>query len=192
MPNTFQPTAEGISLLSPYWNTIVGARQQGFNRAEVWGLINEQFQEGGPSFQGATIFDMNHYWSRAGELLNAETAFSQANPADAVEGSMWAWAPWAVPSSAEWQTPNYLLNYARSAMDAEGNLITDEEGNPVNIWGMTDWQGSIDVTAGDIVDRVLGSSESALDINSPRIGAQLADVGGIGFGDINTVQIMRF
>ena len=75
-----QPTAQGISLLTPYWSTIVSARAEGYRRYEVWSILQEQFQAGGPSYQGATIFDMNLMWTRAGDLLNADAAFGAANP----------------------------------------------------------------------------------------------------------------
>jgi hypothetical protein len=176
----------------PYWTSIVGARQQGFRPQEVWSVLNEQFQEGGPSFQGATIFDMHTMWSRAGEVLNAETQFGAADPGQAVTSEMWAWAPWAGREVAAWQTPNYMLNYTYSAVDAEGQALMDTEGNPVQVWGATDWQGSIDVTAQDIIDRALGSAQSALDTNSPGTAAQMASIGGIGIGDITSVQILRF
>ena len=192
MARSFDPTAEGLSLLSPYWSTILGARQQGYTRAEVWGLIQEAFQEGGPSFQGATIFDMNTMWSRAAEVITAEVNFGRAAPTDAVSGDMWAWAPWATPDVAAWQTPNYMINYAVSALDAEGNILLDEAGNPIPVWGATDWQGSIDVTTGDIIDRVSGSAMAALDTDSPGALRQMEAAGASGLGTVLSVQILRF
>jgi hypothetical protein len=192
MARSFEPTAEGLSLLSPYWSSIVGARQGGFTRAETWSLINEIFQEGGPSFQGATIFDMNTMWGRAGELLNAETAFGAARPEDALSSEMWAWAPWASPDTAAWQTPNYMLNYATAALDAEGNILTDDDGNPLQVWGATDWQGSIDVTTQDVIDRVMGSAQAGLDVGSPGVLRQLQAVEGLALGPVLSVQILRF
>ena len=185
-------TAEGLSLLAPYWSSIVSARSQGLSRADTWGVITEQFQEGGPAFQGATIFDMNTMWGRAGELLNAETTFGAAPAENAIGSDMWSWAPWASPTTAAWQTPNYMLNYSQYAADAEGNILTDTEGNPLQIWGATDWQGSLDVTKQAVLDRVQQSALSSLDIGSPGIAAQMSAAGATGFGGIASVQIMRF
>jgi hypothetical protein len=192
MARSYEPTAEGISLLTPYWSSIAGARAQGYNRGETWSIIQEQFQAGGPSYAGATIFDMNAMWARAGEMLNAQTAFGQAAPTDAVTGEMWAWAPWTTPTTADWQTPNYMINYATAAVDAEGNLLVDDNGQPIPVWGATDWQGSIDVTTQDIVDRVMGSAQAALDTGSPGTRNQMQAAGAIGLGDVLAVQILRF
>lgn len=192
MPRTTVATAEGLSLLAPYWSSIVAERQRGNTAQNTWGVLTELFQEGGPSFQGASIYDMNQMWRRAGELLNAEASFGAAPRENPVDSNMWAWAPWAAPSTATWQTPNYMLNYAYTAADAEGNLLVDPDGNPLQVWGATDWQGSIDVTVQDIIDRTLASAQSALDTGSPRSQAQMAGIGGISIGDISTVQIMRF
>jgi hypothetical protein len=187
-----QPTAEGISLLTPYWSTIVSARAEGYRRYEVWSILQEQFQAGGPQYQGATIFDMNVMWSRAGELLNAEAAFGAANPANPVTSEMWAWAPWTSPTTAAWQTPNYMLNYSYTVRDAEGNIVVDQNGSPLLAWGATDWQGSLDVLGQNIIDRALGSAQAGLDIGSPRAVAQMADLGGLTLGNIVNVQILRF
>lgn len=192
MARSFDPTAEGLNLLSPYWSSIVGARAQGLRQSDVWGVLTEIFQEGGPSFQGATIFDMNAMWGKAGEVLTAEANFGAAAPTDAVSGGMWAWAPWAFPDTAAWQTPNYMINYATAALDAEGNILLDDAGNPIPVWGATDWQGSIDVTTQDVIDRVLGSAQSALDTGSPGTRNQLTAAGATGLGDVLSVQILRF
>lgn len=187
-----QPTAEGLSLLSPYWSTIVGARAQGLSRVDTWGLMEEGFQQGGASFRGATIFDMNAMWTRAGEVLSAEAAFGSAPRENPVTGEMWAWAPWAGPSTAAWQSPNYMINYATAATDAEGNVLLDDAGNPIPIWGATDWQGSIDVTAQEVIDRVLGSAQAALDTGSPGTRRQFEALGATSLGDVLAVQILRF
>jgi hypothetical protein len=192
VPRQFAPTAEGIAALAPYWTSIVGAREQGLRSSDVWGIINEQFQEGGPSFQGATIFDMNHYWARAGELINASNTFNAASPETATDAGMWAWAPWAVPSTAEWQTPNYMLNYAHSALDAEGNVLVDAEGNPIPVYGAHLNDGPLPLTVGDIQGLVGQSAEMALDTGSPRLQAQLGGMGAISLGDLLSVQVMRF
>lgn len=186
------PTAEGLSLLAPYWSTILGAREQGYRSYEVWSLLNEQFQAGGPAYAGASIFDLNEYWQRAGQVISAEQAFGQAQPGEAVTGQMWAWAPWAAPDAAAWQTPNYMVNYSTAALDSEGQILLDEAGNPVPVWGATDWQGSIDVTTQDILDRVLGSAQAALDTGSPGTAVQLDGAGGSSLGQVLSVQIMRF
>lgn len=185
-------TAEGLSLLAPYWSSIVSERANGNTPQNTWGVLTELFQEGGPSFQGATIFDMNAMWGRAGQLLNAEAAFGAEPAANPVNGDMWAWAPWAAPTTEAWQTPNYMINYSQYAADAEGNVLLDTEGNPLQIWGATDWQGSLDVTKQTVLDRVQESALSSLDIGSPGIAAQMSAAGATSFGGIASVQIMRF
>jgi hypothetical protein len=192
MPRSYQPTAAGISLLAPYWTSIVGARQQGYTRAETWGLIQEAFQEGGPSFQGATIFDMNHFWSAAGNILNAETEFLNSPAVDPITADIWAWAPWAVPNATSWQVPNHMINYAYSALDAEGNTLLDTEGNPIPVWGATDWTGPLDLSVGDLTDYIRQSAQSALDVGSAGAQRQMAGIGGVGIGDFTSVQILRF
>lgn len=192
MPRSVAPTAEGLSLLSPYWSSIVGARAQGMTRADTWNVITEAFQSGGPSFQGATIFDMNAMWAKAGDLINAEAAFGASPRENPVTGDMWAWAPWAFPDTAAWQTPNYMINYATAALDAEGQILTDDNGQPIPVWGATDWQGSIDVTTQVVIDRVLGSAQAALDTGSPGTRNQMGEAGAVGLGGVLAVQIMRF
>lgn len=192
MPQSFEPTAEGTSLLTPYWSSYVNARSQGLRSSDMWGIMNEQFESGGPAFAGATIFDNNRMWQRAGELIQAQDRFGQAAPTDAVSGDMWAWAPWTSPTTADWQTPNYMVNYAHAAVDAEGNILRDDNGAPIPVWGATDWQGSIDVTTQDIIDRVMGSAQSALDTGSPGTTGQLSAAGAVGVGDVLAVQILRF
>ena len=187
-----QPTAQGISLLTPYWSTIVSARAEGYRRYEVWSILQEQFQAGGPSYQGATIFDMNLMWTRAGDLLNADAAFGAANPNNPVTSEMWAWAPWTSPTTASWQTPNYMINYSYTMLDAEGNVILDENGNPLLAWGATDWQGSLDTLGQNILNRVEGSVTASLGTGSPRLLAQMAAAGGVSLGSIVNVQILRF
>lgn len=192
MARTNQATAEGISLLSPYWSTIVGARAQGLSRSDTWGLLEEGFQAGGASFRGATIFDMNAMWQRAGQVLSAEAAFGSSPRENPVTGDMWAWAPWAGPSTAAWQSPQYMINYATAATDAEGNVLLDDEGNPIPVWGATDWSGSLDVTTGAVIDRVIGSAQAALDTGSPGIRNQFAAIRATSLGDVLSVQILRF
>ena len=187
-----QPTAQGISLLTPYWSTIVSARAEGYRRYEVWSILQEQFQAGGPSYQGATIFDMNLMWTRAGDLLNADAAFGAANPNNPVTSEMWAWAPWTSPTTASRQTPNYMINYSYTMLDAEGNVILDENGNPLLAWGATDWQGSLDTLGQNILNRVEGSVTASLATGSPRLLAQMAAAGGVSLGSIVNVQILRF
>lgn len=192
MARNFEPTAEGLSLLAPYWSSIVSARQQGYRSYEMWSILNEQFQEGGPAYAGATIFDLNRMWQKAGDLLNAEAAFAAEPKENPVNSQMWAWAPWAAESTAAWQTPNYMINYAYYAADTNGEILTDLNGDPLRVWGATDWQGSLDVLVSDIEDRVLQSAQAALDTGSPGHLNQLGDAGPVSIAGIAAVQILRF
>ena len=189
---SFEPTAEGLAALTPYWSSYVNARSQGLRSSDMWGIMQEAFEQGGPALTGATIFDNNRMWQRAGDLINAQAAFGQAAPTDAVTGDMWAWAPWTTPSTADWQAPNYMVNYATAAVSSEGEILTDTDGNPIPVWGATDWQGSIDVTTQDVVDRVMGSAQAALDTGSPGTTGQLSALGGAALGNVLAVQILRF
>lgn len=192
MARSFEPSAEGIAALTPYWTSILGARSQGGSRTDAWAAVQEGFQAGGASPIGATIFDMNEMWRRVGEVILAQDAFGAAEVGQAVTNEMWSWAPWATPDTAAWQTPNYMLNYTVQAVDAEGNLLVDDEGEPIPVYGATDWQGSIDVTTADVIDRVLGSAQSALDTGSPGTRNQLSGLGATGLGEVLSVQILRF
>jgi hypothetical protein len=154
-------------------------------------VVSEQFQLGGPDYQGATIFDMYHYWSAAGKVLNAETAFGNAPAENATEGDHWAWAPWAVPTTADWQTPSYMLNYTHGITDQGGNLLTDTEGNPVPAFGAYLWDGPLPDLVGDVRAAVEQSGQLSLDTNSPRTAAQIAEAGGTGLGPVLSVQILR-
>jgi hypothetical protein len=187
-----QPTAEGVSLLMPYYKNIESAMRQGFNRAETWGVVQEAFQAGGPAFQGATIFDMNYMWGRARDVLNAEQGFAALNPQDAISSQAWTWAPWATPTVAAEQVPSYLLNYTYTVNGPDGRLVLDDQGNPVQVGGVTDWMASIDVTAQDISDRTMGSAQSALDTGSPGAKAQLGDLTGLSVAEVTSIQILRF
>ena len=192
MARSFEPTAAGMAALAPYWSSFVSARSQGLRSTDMWGIMQEAFQAGGPALEGATIFDVNAMWARAGETLTAAAAFGNASPGDAVTGDHWAWAPWATPDTAAWQTPTYMINYAVQGVDAEGNLMFDETGNPVPVWGATDWQGSLDVTVQDVLDRIQGSATAALDTGSPGMAAQMAGQSVSALGQVLTAQIMRF
>lgn len=176
----------------PYYKNFESAYRQGYRSYEMWSIMQSVFEEGGPSFQGATIFDVNHLWSKATAAVNAETAFGQAAPESAITSQMWAWAPWSGPSVATEQMPNYMVNYTYSVRDSEGNFLLDANGDLVTVGGVTDWPGSLDVTAGDIIDRTMGSAQSALDTGSPGAKAQLGDLTGLSVGDVMSVQILRF
>lgn len=192
MPRVTSATAEGLSLLTPYWSSIVGARAAGYNRAETWGIIQEAFQAGGPTFQGATIFDMNTMWSRAGEVLNAEAAFGASPAENAITADMWAWAPWTTPSTFAQQVPNYMTYYAYQAADAEGNLLVDVNGDPLQVWGAGKWEGPLPDTVGEMTAFAQESAQTSLDIGSPGTIAQLGGISGINIVGITAVQVLRF
>ena len=192
MPRATGPTAEGLALLMPYYKNFESAYRQGYRSYEMWSIMQQAFEEGGADFRGATIFDVNHLWSRATAAVNAEIAFGRADPTQMITGEQWAWAPWASPTTASELMPNYMLNYTYSVRDAEGNVMLDANGDPVMVGGVTDWPADLNVTGQDIIDRTLGSAQSSLDTGSPGAKAQLGDLTGLAVNQIESVQILRF
>lgn len=178
-----QPTAEGVSLLMPYINNIIGAREQGLSRSETWAAVQAAEAEGGPQVAGASIFDMNYMWTQAGNVINAQTAFNAAQAGQAIEASMIAQAPWAAASAASSLNPVYQIRY---------QYQVGEGPNAPTAWGVTDWPGSLaGATTDDIEARAMGSAQSALDIGSPGARAQLgAEVTGTVSRILN-VQILQ-
>ena len=192
MPRQNAPTAAGVSLLMPYFNNILGAIEQGARVSDLWGTISGLAAEGYPEFAGATIFDMNHVAGQARAIISAQQNFSSLNPTDIVSSDAWAWAPWATPTEAAFGMPSYQVRYSYTAQDAEGNPILGSDGMPQNVWGVTDWSGSLDVTAQDILDRAMSSAQAALDTGSPGAKNQLGDLAGVSPLDISNIQILRF
>ena len=183
MPRATGPSAVGVAALVPYSNTILGAIQQGASVADIWTAVKAAEAEGGPILGNPTIFDMNYVAGQMRAINSAQVEFGKADPGQAVTSEMWAWAPWATQTTAAWGEPSYQLRYQYEA--------TDQNGETNVLWGQTDWQGSIDVTVGDIEDRALGSAQSALDTGSPGAAAVIGDLGGATASNVLAVQILR-
>lgn len=184
MPRRNGPTAEGVSLLMPYINSITGAIEAGLSRPQIWREVQAAEAEGGPQIAGATIFDMNYVYTAARQVLNAQEGFGALEPTDTVTSDAWAWAPWAARTTAAELNPQYLIRYQWQGVDPEGN--------PVSQWFQTDWDGGLDVTAQDIIDRTMASAQLSL---SSYQTAQLAALGlpsGVTVTGIANTQILRF
>jgi hypothetical protein len=176
----------------PYFNNITGAIEQGARVSDLWSMIAGLAAEGFPEFAGATIFDMNYVASQARGIISAQNNFASQAPTDAVEAGSWTWAPWAQPTDSAFGMPQYQLRYRHTATDAEGNLLVDPEGNPLQVWGVTDWSGSLDTSVQTILDRAFSSAQAALDTGSPGAKSQVGDTSGVSPLDISAVQILRF
>jgi hypothetical protein len=183
VPRLTGPTATGVAGLIPYSNTILGAIQGGATVSDIWAAVRGAEAEGGPLLGNPTIFDMNYVAGQMRAINSAQIEFGRADPSQAVTSEMWAWAPWATQTTAAWGEPSYQLRYQYE--------VTDQNGTVSILWGQTDWQGSIDVTTGDIGDRALGSAQSALDTGSPGAQAVIGDLSGAVATNITAVQILR-
>jgi hypothetical protein len=176
----------------PYFNNITGAIEQGARTSDLWSLLSGLASEGFPEFAGATIFDMNYVAGQARGIISAQNNFASQAPTDVVESGSWTWAPWAQPTESAFGMPQYQLRYRYSAQDAEGSPLLDPEGNPLQVWGVTDWSGSLDTTAQTITDRAFSSAQASLDTGSPGAKNQIGDLAGVSPLDITAVQILRF
>lgn len=177
------PTAQGVAALLPYSNAILGAIQAGGSVADIWAAVKGAEAEGGPLLGNPTIFDMNYAAGRARAINSAEQAVGRAAAGDAVTGSMWAWAPWATETTAAWGEPSYQLRYQYQVVDQDGETNV--------VWGQTDWQGSIEGTVSDIMDRATGSAQAALDTGSPGAEAVIGDLSGATVTGVTAIQILR-
>lgn len=179
--NTF--TAQGVAKLLPYANSILGAIEAGGRTQDIWAAVQAGVAAGGPSTEGATIFDMNELAARLRSVVQAQTNFEGAPPTDAITADMWSWAPWVGSADQNWLTDSYHIRYQYQ--------VTLPDGTVTPIWGQTDWQGPLDVTAQAITDRAMGSAVSALDTDSPRAAEALGGQSGGFVSGITAVQILR-
>lgn len=178
-------TAAGVSALLPYYNSIEGIRRSGGTRAEAWAEIQGIEGEGGPTLEGATIFDMNEVWQRAGAVLAAESYYARDLAAGALTGDAVAWAPWASQTSASFLQNNLQIRYSYEVVSPGGQIDT--------FWGQTDYQSSLNQTPSldDITTRVNTSMELAFSNQSFRMtgGANLPT--DVSPGSVVAVQLLR-
>lgn len=183
MARSFDPTAAGIAKLLAYSNNILGSVQSGGNVQDIWAAVRAGVAAGGGSIEGASIFDMNFVAGNAREINSAQIAVSKAQPGQAVDSTMWAWAPWSARDTAAQLDPSYLLRYQYEVQHADGSLHT--------LWGQTDWQGSLDGTVDALMERAQGSAQAALDTGSPGALAVLGDLGGAFVTGVGALQVLR-
>lgn len=183
MPRLTGPTSEGIAALMPYFNSILGAVQEGGTTSQLWDAYKGAVEIAGGELGNPSILDMNYVAGYARAINTAEQAFTGAAPSEALSSEMWAWAPWTAGQTDPWLVDRYQLRYAASV---------EKEGEQRTIWGVTDWEGSLEgLTKGDIMDRAQASGQIAIDTDSDKILSQLGFEPGWALTGIQTVQIMR-
>lgn len=191
MARVNQPTAEGVSLLLPYFNNFLGAIEAGMSRPQIWSDLKAAEAEGGPQISGASIFDFNYVYTQASGVLNAQDAFGRLNPGDAVGSDAWTLAPWAQRTSATFADPQFLVRYEWIGQTPEGVQVSQ--------WFTTDFAnpagpglGLSGIDKQTIVDRALGSAQLALDsYQSARLDA-LGLPDGVTITGIGNVQILGY
>lgn len=183
MPRVTSATPEGVALLLPYANTILGAIQGGANVAQLWDAVKASEAEGGPLIAGATIFDMNYVTAQMRAIANAQDALTQAEPYAQVTSQMWAWAPWADTSAAAWSEPSYIMRYSYDVELPSGNTVT--------LWGQTTWEGSIEGPVSRISDRAFASAQANVIQPSPNAADAFGGEEGGQVSGIGAIQLMR-
>lgn len=178
------PTSTGVASLMPYFNSIMGAIERGGSVSDVWAAYRQAAELAGGTLGEASIFDMNLVSGYARQILSAESNLASAAGSDAISGEQWAWAPWAAGQTDSWLADRYQVRY-----QAE---LTGADGSTVPIWGVTDWEGSLEgLTKDQMWARSFESAQEALDTGSPRVQAQLGMAEGYTLSNITRVQIMR-
>lgn len=177
------PTSEGVSALLPYFNNLLGAVQAGGTTSQLWDAYRSAVELAGGALGNPSIYDMNYVAGHARAVNNAQVSLGAAAATDALDSSMWAWAPWSAGDTAAWLTDRYQLRY---------QAVLQGEGGPQTVWGVTDWEGTLEgLSKQDILDRSLQSAQESLDSGSPRVIAQLGMAEGFSVSHIGAVQIMR-
>ena len=177
------PSSEGISALMPYFNNLLGAVQEGATTQQLWDAYRSAVEIAGGELGNPSIFDMNYVAGHARAINNAQVALGAANATDALDSTMWAWAPWSSGDTAQWLTDRYQLRY---------QAILEGPDGQVPVWGVTDWEGTLEgLSKQDILDRSLTSAQESLDSGSPRVLAQLGMASGFSVSHVAAVQIMR-
>lgn len=178
-------TAEGVSQLLAYYNSIEGIRRAGGTRVDAWSEIQGIEAEGGPTLSGSTIFDMNEVWQRAGGVLGAEAGFARNQQEGAFTADGWAWAPWASQTSIAFDVFNAQLRYQYQVMSPEGETQL--------FWGQTDWQGTPGAmpSLNQLFTRVTESASTAFDSYPSAFQQSRGIAEGSSLGDIVAVQVLR-
>jgi hypothetical protein len=168
----------------PYFNSILGAVEQGGSTADLWAAYRNAVELAGGALGEASIFDMNVVAGYARGVHTAEGALAAAPGENPVDSTMWAWAPWAAGSTDAWTTDRYQVRYQAT--------LTGPDGSETPVWGVTDWEGSLEgVTKDQLWARSLESAQIALDTGSPRVQAQLGMVEGVSLSGVSRVQVLR-
>lgn len=191
MARVNQPTAQGVSLLMPYFNNFLGAIEAGMSRPQIWSEIQAAEAEGGPQIAGASIFDFNYIYTQANGVLKAQDAFGKLNPGDAISSDSWTLAPWAQRSAATFADPQFLVRYEWQGVTPEGVQVSG--------WFSTDFAnpdgpglGLSGVTKDTLVSRAMGSAQLSLDsYQSGRLDA-LGLPEGVSITGIGNVQILGY
>jgi len=184
MPRLTGPSAAGVAKLLAYSNTILGAVKAGARVSDLWAAVRSAEEVAGPELSGVSIFDMNHVAGQARAIAAAEETFNRADFSAPVEGTMWAWAPWATDTTMAWGEPDHALRYQYTVQTPDGELRT--------VFGQTDWQGSIATTVGDIRARAETSARMSLSTGSAGVAAQVGNLEDVEFVSLDSVQILRF
>ena len=184
MPRVTGPTSAGMAALMPYFNSILGAVEQGANVAGLWQAVRNASELTGGYIQGATIFDMNAMAGYARSILSSEGGLARAAPGDAVDSTMWAWAPWAAGETDSWLQDRYQVRYQ---VDVVG-----PNGEPGSVWGTWSPEGSLSgLTAGDVEQAAQLSGQNILDTYDQRALASLGIGEGYSMVGVSRIQIMR-
>jgi len=184
MPRLTGPTAAGIASLLPYFNSLMGAIESGATVSDLWDAYRNAVAIAGGEIGNPSIFDMNYVAGQARSILTAEGNLAAAAGGDAIAGDMWAYAPWAAGETGSFLVDNYQIRYQAS--------LTGPEGDIRQVWGVTDWNTSLEgLTKDQIVGRAFTSGQEALDSGSQRIQQQLGFLEGYALTGIDRVQIMR-
>jgi len=178
------PTASGIAAILPYFNNILGAVEQGGTVRDIWAAYRQGVEQAGGVLGEASIFDMNYVAGYARAIHSAEGQLAGAAGTDAIGSDMWAWAPWAAGETDSWLTDRYQVRYQAT--------LTGPDGTTQPIWGVTDWEGSLEgLTKDQMMQRAFQSAQEAIDTGSPRVQAQLGMAADFTLSGIERVQIMR-
>lgn len=184
MPRLTGPTSEGIAALMPYFNSLLGAVEQRASTSDLWAAYRHAVEVAGGVLGNPSIFDMNYMAGYARGLANAEANLSAAPGENAIDSTMWGWAPWAAGETDAWLADRFQVRY-------EAQVSHPELGQQT-IWGVTDWEGSLEgVTKDQMLARALASAQESIDSGSPRVQAQLGMEQGFSLDGISRVQIMR-
>lgn len=178
------PTAVGVAALTQHFNTIMGAIEQGATVQQLWQAVQQASELANTNLAGASIFDMNYVAGAARSILSGEANLAAAESNYALDSSMWGWAPWASGQADSWLQDRYQVRYQAT--------MTGPGGEQVPVWGVTDWEGSLEgLTKGQLYDRAITSAQESLDTESPRVVVQLGGAEGFSFGGLTRVQVMR-